>query len=198
MPAFLSRAIVLVAVATLIVAVGFAASHRTSADNRSFRVAQLRAAVVEMGKLASWDYHDKALGVRLRATLCFQPSAGTVETYPLEFRIAHHALSDPPPRSWGEPFRTAADSANWIVPFGETIDECGEVVLEDILPDEDYKGVESDLGIMTVPAAVRAENNLSQCYGVELRVEARFESKPPVVRHATGRTVVQCGSFGPR
>ena len=194
----MSRAIVLVAFVILVVAIGFAVSRRTSADNLSFRVANLRATVVEMGELASWDFHDKAYGVRLRAILCFQPSARTVESYPLEFEIAHYALPDPPAKSWGEPFRTVADSANWIVPFGETIDRCGVVVLEDILPDTDYKGVESDLGIMTVPAAVRAENKLSQCYGVELSVKARFESKPPVVRHASGRAIVQCGSFGPK
>jgi hypothetical protein len=194
----MSRAIVLVALVLAIVAIGFAVSHHTSADNLSFRVAKLRGRVVEMGELASWDFHDKAYGVRLRATLCFQPNARTVESYPLEFQIAHYALPDSLSKSWGEPFRTVADSANWIVPFEETIDKCGDVVLEDILPDEDYKGVESDLGLMTVPAAVRVENNLRQCYGVELRVKARFESKPPVVRHASGRVIVQCGSFGPK
>jgi hypothetical protein len=194
----MSKAIVLVALVFAIVAIGFAVSHRTSADNLSFRVAKLRGTVLEMGELASWDFHDKAYGVRLRATISFQPNARTVESYPLEFQIAHYALPDSPSKSWGEPFRTVADSANWIVPFGETIDKCGDVVLEDILPDEDYKGVESDLGLMTVPAAVRVENNLRQCYGVELRVKARFESKPPVVRHASGRVIVQCGSFGPK
>lgn len=194
----ISRGIVLAAFGVVAVALGFAAFDRASTENVSFRVAQLRAAVVEMGELSSWDFHDKAYGVRLRATICFQPNARTVESYPLEFQIAHYALPDPPSKAWGEPFRTVADSANWIVPFGETIGKCGDVVLEDILPDTDYKGVESDLGVMTVPAAVRAENNLSQCYGVELRVKAQFLSKPPVVRHASGRVSVQCGSFGPK
>jgi hypothetical protein len=192
---FVSTTLVLAALASLIVGVGFAILHRTSTDNRSFRVAKLRGTVAEMGELASRAYHDKAYGVRLRAILCFEPSARTVESYPLEFQIAHYALSDPPSNSWGEPFRTVADSANWIVSFGETIDKCGEVVLEDVLPDSDYKGVESDLGIMTVPAAIRSENDLGQCYGVELRVRARFESQPCVMRHASGRAIVRCGSL---
>jgi hypothetical protein len=37
-----------------------------------------------------------------------------------------------------------------------------------------------------------------RCDGVELRVKARFESKPPVVRNPSGRAIVQCGSFGPK
>lgn len=194
----ISRAIVVAALAFAIVAIVFAVSRRNSADDVSFHVAKLRGAVVEMGELASWDYHDEAYGVRLRATLCFEPNARTVESYPVQFQIAHYVLSDPPARSWGEPFRTVADSANWIVPFGETIETCGEVVLEDILPDDDYKGLESDLGLMTVPAAARAEFKLRrQCYGVELRVEARFESKPAFVKYANGRAVIRCGLLGP-
>jgi hypothetical protein len=171
--------------------------QRALADDLSFRVAMLRGSVVEMGELSSSDYHGTAIGVRLGATVCFRPSARIVDGYPLAFVIAHYALPDPPSKAWGEPFRTVADSANWIVTFGETIDKCGEVVLEDLLPDTDYKGVESDLGILNVPADIRAENDLGQCYGVELRVTASFESKPPVVRRAHGRAVVTCSSLDP-
>jgi hypothetical protein len=194
---FLSRAVVLIAVAVAVIAVTFAVADRSAAEDVSFRVSKLRGSVLEIGELASWDFHGPAYGVRVRATICFAPDARTVEAYPLEFHIAHYVLSDPPASSWEEPFRTVADSANWIVPFGETIDKCGAVVLEDILPDNDYKGLESDLGLMTVPAEIRDENHLRQCYGVELRVKARFLTSPSVVREATGRAVVQCGSFGP-
>jgi len=185
---------VVVALGVAVVATGFAVSRDTSVPPGSFRIAKLRAAVVEMGELASWDYHDKAYGVRLRATVCFEPDAMAVESYPLEFQIAHYALSESQPASWGRPFRTVADDAHWIVPFGETIDECGEVVLEDILPDNDYKGLESELGIMSAPP----EYATGHCYGVALRIKALFETKRPVVRYANGRAIVRCGSFHPK
>jgi len=134
-------AIVLLAVALVVLAVVEAGSHRTSVGIGSMRIAKLRAGVVEMGTLSSWDYHDTAYGVRVRATVCFDGSLGE-EVYPVEFRIAHFALSESKPRSWGKPFRTVADDAHWLVPFGETATRkdgrsCSEVVLEDILPDED-------------------------------------------------------------
>lgn len=188
-----SRTIVLVALIVAVVATGFAVSHGTSVPPGSFRIAKLRGAVVEMGELAAWDYHDKAYGVRLRATVCFEPDA-SVESYPLEFQITHFAFSESQPESWGLPFRTVADDAHWIVPFGESIRKCGEVVVEDVLPDNDYKGLESELGILSAPP----EYAKGHCYGVALRIKALFLAKRPVVRHAVGRAIVQCGSFHPK
>jgi len=189
-----SRTIVVVALVVAVVATGFAVSRDTSVPPGSFRISKLRAAVVEMGELASWDYHDKAYGVRLRATVCFEPDAMAVESYPLEFQITHFAFSELQPESWGLPFRTVADDAHWIVPFGESIRKCGEVVVEDVLPDNDYKGLESELGILSAPP----EYAKGHCYGVALRIKALFLAKRPVVRHADGRAIVQCGTFHPK
>lgn len=150
-----------------------------------------------MGELSSHDFHDKAYGVRLRATICFEPSAQEIDAYPLEFQIAHYALSDPPTSVWGEPFRTVSDTANWIVSFGETFDRCGTWISEDVLPDTDYKGMESDLGILNIPERLRVKLGMSQCYGVSLTVKAVYESSPPVVRDAHGRAIVTCRSLLP-
>lgn len=192
----LHRTIVLVAFAVMVVATGFAVSRDTSVPPGSFRVAKLRAAVVEMGELASWDYHDTAYGVRLRATVCFEPDAIALESYPLEFQISHYALSESEPESWGRPFRTVADDAHWIVPFGETIGEdgCRDVVVEDLLPDEDYKGLESELGIMSAPPRYAR----GSCYGVALRIKVSFLANRPVVKDANARAIVRCGSFHPK
>jgi len=167
---------VLAALVVFGTSIGFTAFDATTAESVSFRVAKLRGAVVEMGTLSSWDFRDKAYGVRLRATLCFEPRARSVESYPLEFQIAHYSLEGSQASAWGEPFRTVEDSANWIVPFGEVgfRNGCRDVVVEDIL----------------VPPSSRSTTDA-------LRVTVVFETKPPVERQASGRTVVKCGSFGP-
>ena len=191
-----SRTIVLAALTVALVATGFALSNGTSVPPGSIRIAKLRAAVVEMGELASYDYYDKAYGVRVRATVCFEPDARAVESYPLEYQITHFAFSQSQPESWGPPFRTVADDVNWLVPFGEAgfEDGCSEVVVEDVLPDNDYKGLESELGILSAPP----EYANGQCYGVALRIKVLFLTNRRVVRHADGRTIVRCGSFHPK
>lgn len=137
----------LVALVVLATTIGFTAFERIPSENVSFRMAKLRGTFVRVGQLSSRDYGDPVYGVRLRATLCFEPDARAVESYPLEFQVSHYALRSQA-SSWGEPFRTVTDDANWIVPFGELgfDNGCQDVVVEDVLPDEDYKGVEGDLG----------------------------------------------------
>jgi len=190
-----SRAIVLAAFIFAIVATGLAVFHETFVPPGSIRIAKVRAAVVEMGELASYDFHDKVYGVRVRATVCFEPDARTVESYPIEFRITHFAFSESEPEFWGLPFRTVADNVQWLVPFGEAgfEDGCRDVVVEDVLPDSDYKGLESELGVLSAPP----EDAKNHCYGVALRIKVLFLATRSVVRHTDGRALVQCGSFHP-
>ena len=178
-----------------IVATGFAVSHGTSVQPGAIRIAKLRAAVVKMGELSSYDYYDRAHGVRVRATVCFEPDAMTVDSYPLEFEITHFAFFESQPESWGLPFRTVADNVQWLVPFGEAgfEDGCSEVVVEDVLPDSDYRGLESELGVLSAPP----EYAKGHCYGIALRVKVLFLTDESVVRDADGRTIVSCGSFHP-
>jgi len=157
---------VISALPVAVVATGFAVSHGTTIPPRALRIAQLRAAVVEMGKLSSFDFYaDQAYGVRLQASVCFGRDAMAVQAYPLEFQVTHFAFSDSQSDSWGLPFRTVADNEHWLVPFGESgFDDngCSEVVVEDVMPDSGYRGLESELGVLSAPP-VYAKGH---CYGL--------------------------------
>lgn len=133
----------------------------------------------------------------IMAAACFGPNAAAVESYPLEFQVTHFVFFESDPESWGLPFRTVADNVNWLVPFGESgFDDngCSEVVVEDVLPDSDYRGLESELGVLSAPP----EHAKGHCYGVALRIKVFFLTQRGVVRQTDGRAVVACGSFHPK
>ena len=94
------------------------------------------------------------VGVRLRATVCFDTAREAIETYPTSVGITHFAINRKTNAWW--PARAVVDRAPWLVPFGETWKghRCGPTWAEDPIPATHY-GVES-LG-----------NPLS-CYAVEL------------------------------
>ena len=142
-----------------------------------------------MGTLGSGPYAGQPLyGVRLRADVCTQSHAQATQLYPTTFRIAHFEPRTRKQVDWGRPFRTMANDQHWLVPFGETHNVCGEILAEDLVPPDNYGGVESPLG------------NPLHCWGVELRIEAVLvpsSGNSATDASATARTIVQCGAFHP-
>jgi hypothetical protein len=148
------------------------------------RIREVRGSVVRMGSLGG----ERLLGVRLRADVCSRSGTEADRTYPTSFRIAHYALRSRAAK-WGKPFRTLANDLYWIVPLGETRRVCGDVEFEDVIPPDNYGGLESALGY------------LRGCYAVHLMFNAILESPnrgtfTPI--SAGKRVILQCGRFGPR
>lgn len=128
-------------------------------------------------------------GLRLVADVCSRSSAEADGTYPTSFRIAHYVPSTRSAADWGPPFRVLTNELHWLVPFGETRAACGNVEFEDVIPPDEYGGVESPLGALGYPRG---------CYGVRLTLTAIVEGRTggtstPIT---TGkRAIVQCGRF---
>ena len=85
--------------------------------------------------------------------------------------------------------------ALWLhaVSLGETRGACGYVTFEDLIPPENYGGVESPLGAL-------GYSNRYRCYGVQLTLRAELGSadqRTSTPISATRRAVVQCGRFHP-
>jgi hypothetical protein len=96
--------------------------------------------------------------------------------------------------SWGKPFRAVDNGLYWVVSLGETRGTCGYVDFEDVIPPENYGGVESPLGAL-------GYNRTHRCYGVRLTLRAVLGSagkrrSEPI--SASKRAIVQCGRFRPR
>jgi hypothetical protein len=149
----------------------------------------LHASVVRMGSL-----HGRPLyGAHLHAYVCSRSSAEADRTVPTSFRIAHYITSTRKATDWGRPFRAVDSDLYWVVSLGETRGACGYLDFEDIIPPEDYGGVESALGVLGYSDKYR-------CYGVQLTLRASVGSadqrtSTPVT--ASRRTIVHCGRFRP-
>jgi hypothetical protein len=180
-----SAAAVAVALCALIV-MAWAATRAESAS-KPLEMRTLAASVVRMGSL-----HGKPLyGVRLRAYVCSRSPAEAGRTVPTSFRIAHYVT---PRRAAGrrsEPFRVVDNDLYWVVSLGETRGACRHLTFEDVIPPENYGGVESALGALGYSDRYR-------CYRVQLTLRAALRrtgqsTSTPV--SATRRAVVQCGRF---
>jgi hypothetical protein len=130
-------------------------------------------------------------GVRLVAQVCSQTRGEADRTYPTAFRIAHYV---PPRRAaveWGRPFRILVNDLYWLVPLGETRDVCGKVEFEDVIPPDNYGGLESALGVLGHSRA---------CYGVRLTLSAILDSPGRAASKtisASKRAIIQCRPLGP-
>jgi hypothetical protein len=79
----------------------------------------------------------------------------------------------------------------WVVSLGETRGSCGYLEFEDMIPPENYGGVESALGAL-------GYSNKYRCYGVQLTVRAALASadqRSSTMIAASRRTIIQCGRF---
>jgi len=149
----------------------------------------LKASVVRIGSL----HGEPSYGVRLRAFICSRSSAEADRTVPTSFRIAHYVTPGRRPTKWSKPFRVVDNDLYWLVSLGETRGACGYVEFEDVLPPENYGGVESPLGALGYSDRYR-------CYGVELTLRAALGSADQRTSRpisATRRAIVQCGRFRP-
>jgi hypothetical protein len=168
-------------------AVAYGVRRRSAAD--PLRMPTLQASVVRMGTL----HGDPLYGVHLRALVCSRSSANANQTFPTSFRVAHYVLATRATTHWGRPFRILVNDLHWLVPFGEAHGACGYVVLEDVIPRENYAGLESPLGVL-------GYSTRDHCYGVRLTLRAELESadqKTSTAISATKDSVVLCGRFRP-
>jgi hypothetical protein len=169
------------------VAVAVAAPHADAAS-KPLEMRKLDASVVRVGTL-----HGQPLyGLRLRSYLCSRSSAEADRIVPTSFRVAHYITRGRTTSGWGTPFRVAENDLYWVVSLGETQRACGWVTFEDVIPAENYGGLESSLG--------RLGYGRYRCYGVRLTVRAVLSSvdqrsSTPIA--ATRRAIVQCGRFHP-
>jgi hypothetical protein len=129
-------------------------ASQTAAAPRPLDMRALRGAVVRMGSLNG----EPLYGVRLRAFVCSRSSAEADRTVPTSFRIAHYVTSGRTATKWGKPFRTLDNDLYWVVTLGETQRTCGYVDFKDVIPPENYGGVESPLGALGYSSTYR-------CYG---------------------------------
>jgi hypothetical protein len=132
-------------------------------------------------------------GVRLHAFVCSRSNAEADRTVPTSFRVAHYVTSGRTATNWGRPFRSVDNKLYWVVSLGETRGACGYVDFEDVIPPDNYGGVESALGAL-------GYSNKYRCYGVQLTLRASLGSadqrtSTPV--SASRRSIVQCGRFHP-
>jgi hypothetical protein len=180
------------AVTVGIVLCGCAVTMRPQAEvaSRPLDIRTLQASVVRMGSL-----HGEALyGIRLRSYVCSRSSADADRTVPTSFRIAHYVTAGKTASKWSKPFRVVDNDLYWVVSLGETRGACGYVVFEDVIPPQNYGGVESPLGALGYSDRYR-------CYGVRLTLRAALgrPDQPTQTRiSATRRAIVQCGRFHAR
>jgi len=149
----------------------------------------LEASVVHMGSL-----HGKPLyGVRLRSYVCSRSSAEADRTVPTSFRIAHYVTAGRQRSGWSHRFRVVDNDLYWVVSLGEGRGACGYIAFEDVIPPENYGGVESALGALGYSDRYR-------CYGVQLTLRAALadatqRTSTPI--SAIRRAIVECGRFHP-
>jgi hypothetical protein len=132
-------------------------------------------------------------GVHLRAFVCSRSRAEADRTFPTSFRIAHYVTPARATTGWGKPFRVLDNDLHWLVPLGETRRICGNIEFEDVIPPENYGGLESPLGAL-------GYSRLHRCYGVRLTLRAALEGPnhekaTPV--SANRRAIILCGRFRP-
>jgi hypothetical protein len=149
----------------------------------------LSGTVARMGSL----HGEPLLGVRLRAFVCSRSSAEADRTVPTSVRIAHYVTRGRMTSNWGKPFRVLDNGLYWVVSLGETRGACGNVEFEDLIPPDNYGGLESALGVL-------GYSSLYHCYGVQLTLRAVLGSadrrtSQPI--SASRRAIVQCGRFHP-
>jgi hypothetical protein len=143
-------------------------------------IRSLRGAVV---LVRSGPYTDRVNAVRLRANVC-ENSPDAAQTYPESYRIGHYVWYRRKPPVWEQPFRVLVEELHWLVPFGEIQRRCRDLVFEDVIPSDDYGGVESPLG------------NPFNCYGVRLRIEfKRVTPRRTTMFSTSKRTRIECGAF---
>jgi hypothetical protein len=82
------------------------------------------------------------------------------------------------------------DELHWLVPLGETTTgACRRgVEFEDIIPPDDYGGVESPLGCL-------GYCRRSRCYGIHLTLRAVVADRSRTRTAASRRAIIQCGRF---
>ena len=149
----------------------------------------LQGSVVRMGSL----HGEPLYGIRLRALVCSRSSAEADRTVPTSFRVAHYVTSGRTATKWGKPFRALDNDLYWVVSLGETRGACGYVEFEDVIPPENYGGVESPLGALGYSSTHR-------CYGVRLTLRAVLGSADNSTSKqisASKRAIIQCGRFRP-
>ena len=164
------------------------AAPQTAAAPKPLDMRTLRGSVVRMGSL----HGEPLYSVRLRAFVCSRSSAEADRTVPTSFRIAHYVTSGRTATKWGKPFRALDNDLYWLVSLGETRRTCGYVEFEDLIPPENYGGVESPLGALGYGS--------NRCYGVRLTLLAVLGSadnstSKPI--SASKRAIIQCGRFRP-
>jgi hypothetical protein len=165
------------------------AAPHSEVASRPLDMRTLQASVMRMGSLRG----EPSYGVRLRAFVCSRSSAEADRTVPTSFRIAHYVTTRRTAGKWSKPFRVVDNDLYWVVSLGETRGACGYVEFEDVIPPENYGGVESPLGALGYSDRYR-------CYGVGLTLRAALGSadqRTSVPISATRRTIVQCGRFHP-
>jgi hypothetical protein len=146
----------------------------------------LTGSVVRMGSLRG----EPLYGVRLRAFVCSRSRPEANRTYPTSFRIAHYVTPGRTPAAWGKPFRVLDNDLYWLVSLGETR-VCRNVEFDDIIPPENYGGLESPLGAL-------GYSRTHRCYGVRLTLRAALgtanQAKSKSIS-ASKRVIIQCGRF---
>jgi hypothetical protein len=165
------------------------AAPQAAAAPKPLDMGTLRGTVVRMGSL----HGEPLYGVRLRAFVCSRSSAEADRTVPTSFRIAHYVTSGRTATKWGKPFRVLDNDLHWLVSLGETRGACGYVEFEDVIPPDNYGGVESPLGALGYSSTHR-------CYGVRLTLRAVLGSSDNSTSKpisASKRAIIQCGRFRP-
>jgi hypothetical protein len=139
-----------------------------------------------MGKLHGVPLY----GVRLIASVCSRSAALADRTFPTSFRIGHYVTAGGVTTHWPKSFRVMSNELHSLVPLGETTSEAcrREVEFEDVIPPEDYGGVESPLGVM-------GYSRTRRCYAIELTLRAVLANRRHTAMSASRRAIIQCGRF---
>lgn len=166
------------------------AAPRAASAPKRLDLRTLQGSVVRMGSLRGALLY----GVQLRALVCARSNAEADRTTPTSFRIAHYTTSGQTTGEWGEPFRAVENDLYWVVSLGEaTPSACEYVVFQDVIPPENYGGVESALGAL-------GYSRTHRCYGIQLTVRAvlmSVDGKTSKLTSASRRVIIQCGRFRP-
>ena len=157
-----------------------------AANDALLRVSRLQGSVVRIGTL----HGEPLLGVRLRAFVCARSAAEADRIYPTSFRVAHYITPGRAAIHWPERFRVMSNELHWLVPLGETTrGACRRrIEFEDVIPPDNYGGLESPLGCLGYCRAHR-------CYGIQLTLRAVLDDRRRTRVSASRRAIVQCGRF---
>jgi hypothetical protein len=94
----------------------------------------------------------------------------------------------------GTAVRAVDSELHWLVTLGEnTPGACERADFRDVIPPEEYGGLESPLGVLGFSRTYR-------CYGAQLTLHAVLQSahgKTSTRTSATKRAVILCGKFRP-